>query len=171
MPSIKLHTDQSNNHKVLVNNSGDIKLYYSQYDQGLSGIRYNGYFNDDFNWFDTASPHGDTNILTSIDNFTSSADSYSWKWTGYFKASSSEIYTFYTSSDDASYLLINDVLVVNNGGLHGNGEASGTISLVANTYYPITVLFGEMGGGDIITVNFSTDTIPKTTNGSGYYFH
>jgi len=171
MPSIKLYTDESNNHKVFVDGGGNIKLYYTQYENGLSGIRYDGYFNDDLNWFDTAPLHGDTNILSSIDNFTSSADDYSWKWTGYFKPSSSELYTFYTYSDDASYLFISDILVVDNGGAHGPTEQNGSISLTADTYYPITILFGESGGGDIMTVSFSTDTISKTTNGSGYYFH
>jgi hypothetical protein len=164
-----------NNHKINYLD-GSYRLKYSEYGSGLSGIRYVGYFNNDLNWFDTAPLHGDTNTLTSIDSFSSSPDFqseeyYSWKWTGYFKPSSSELYTFYTSSDDASYLFINDVLVVNNGGLHGNGEASGAISLVANTYYPITVLFGEMSGGDIMTVSFSTNTISRTTDGNGYYFH
>lgn len=26
-------------------------------------------------------------------------------------------------------------------------------------------------GGDVMTVNFSTATIPKTTNGLGYYYY
>jgi fibro-slime domain-containing protein len=165
-------------HKINYNISGP-KLKYiqsSEYSAGLVGIRYVGYFNDDLNWFATATPHGDTNILDQIDNFSSSPDFaqeelYSWKWTGYFKPSSSELYTFYTTSDDASYLFIDDILVVNNGGLHGNQESSGTINLIANTYYPITVLFGEQNGGDIMTVSFSSYTIAKTTDGNGYYYH
>ena len=161
-------------HKI--NYNGNSRIKYSEYLSGLLGIRYNGYFNDDLNWFLTATPHGDTNTLSQIDNFSSSIDYsseefYSWEWNGYFKANSSEIYTFYTSSDDASYLWINNILVVNNGGLHGNTEQSGTINLAADTYYPIKIQFGENSGGDILTVSFSTDTIAKTTNGSGYYFH
>lgn len=161
-------------------NGTDHKIYYdgtngkikgSAYLSGLLGIRYVGYFEDNFNWFSTATTHGDTNTLTQINDFTSNDDFYSWEWNGFFKPSSSEIYTFYTSSDDASYLWINNTLVVNNGGLHGNNEQSGTISLTANTYYPIKIQFGENSGGDIITVSFSTDTISKTTDGNGYYFH
>jgi fibro-slime domain-containing protein len=156
-------------HKVNYNSGSKIK--YSEYVSGLLGIRYVGYFADNVSWFDSAPLHGDTNTLTSINNFTSSADYYSWKWTGYFKPSSSELYTFYTSSDDASYLFIDNILVVNNGGAHPNSENSGTITLMANTYYPITVLFGEQEGGDIMTVSFSSNTISKTTNGDGYYFN
>jgi len=153
------------------NYNGNFRIKYEEYTSGLVGIRYIGYFNDDLNWFDSATTHGDTNILTSINSFTSNDDFYSWKWTGYFKPSSSELYTFYTSSDDASYLFIDNILVVNNGGLHGVQEQSGTINLIAGIYYPITILFGENGGGDIMTVNFSSNTISKTTNGNGYYFH
>lgn len=163
-------------HKINHSTQGNVRHTQDLYIPGLYGIRYVGYFNDDLNWFSTATPHGDTNTLEQIDLFSSSIDYaeqdyYSWEWNGYFKPSSSEVYTFYTSSDDASYLWINNVLVVNNGGLHGNEEQSGIITLNSNTYYPIKIQFGENGGGDIITVSFSTDTISKTTNGSGYYFH
>ena len=152
---------------------------------GLFGTRYVGYFGsldgspDNPDWFLTATPHGDTNQLTQINNFSSFTDNYSWEWTGYFRANSTENYTFYTNSDDASYIWIGDVALsgynvsnalVNNGGPHGDRRAQGTTGLVYNQYYPIRIQFGEAGGGDFITVNFSTNRIPETTNGSGYYF-
>lgn len=157
-------------HKINYDGS-NFQLKHISYIPGLLGIRYVGYFDDDQNWFSTATPHGDTNTLEQIDNFSSNDDFYTWEWNGYFKASSSELYTFYTNSDDASYLWIDNILVVNNGGFHGGQEASGTINLIANTYYPIKIQFGEYGGGDFVTVNFSTNTISKTTDGTGYYFH
>jgi hypothetical protein len=151
------------------------------YTNGLYGKRYVGYFNDVVTWFNTATLQGDVNQLTQINNFTSSADLYSWQWLGYFKASSTENYTFYTTSDDASYLWIGNNAIagfttanatVNNGGLHGSVEVtSSPVSLVAGTYYPIRVQFGENAGGDFVTVNFSTTTITKTTNGLGYYYY
>ena len=145
------------------------------YTNGVYGKRYVGYFNDVVTWFDTATLQGDVNQLTQINAFTSSADLYSWQWLGYFKASSTENYTFYTTSDDASYLWIGNNAIssfttanatVNNGGLHGSVEVtSSPVSLVAGTYYPIRIQFGENAGGDFVTVNFSTTTITKTTNG------
>jgi len=162
--------------------AGIISSYRNiSYSNGLYGKRYVGYFNDDVNWFNTASLHGDVNQLTEINSFTSSADNYSWQWLGYFKASSTENYTFYTNSDDASYLWIGSNALagfttansnVNNGTPHGPQErSSSAISLVAGSYYPIRIQFGEQGGGDIMTVNFSTATITKTTNGLGYYYY
>jgi hypothetical protein len=151
------------------------------YTNGLYGIRYSGYFNDVVTWFATASPHGNVNQLTQINNFTSNADFYSWQWLGYFKPSSDESYTFYTSSDDSSLLWVGNNaisnfslsnLTVDNRGLHATQERSSTpISLVAGTYYPIRLQFGENAGGDVVTLNFSTATISKTTNGLGYYYY
>ncbi len=151
------------------------------YTNGLYGKRYVGYFNDDVNWFNTATLHGNVNQLTQINGFTSSADLYSWQWLGYFRASSTENYTFYTSSDDSSLLWVGgnaiagfslSNLTVDNRGLHGTQERSSSpVSLVAGTYYPIRLQFGENGGGDVVTLNFSTATIPKTTNGLGYYYY
>lgn len=183
MSNTKIYSDGSN-HKINYN-LGNFKIQYSAYSNGLLGIRYIGYHNDIASWFDSATPHGDTNTLISIDGFSSSPDNaqldyYSWQWLGYFKPSTTETYTFYTSSDDGSYLWIGENAlsgyntgnaVVNNGGPHGNSEQSGSIELVANIYYPIRIQFGEIGGGDIMTVSFSSNTISKTTDGIGYYFH
>lgn len=160
------------------------KIATTLYLPGLFGLRYVGYHNDDPSWFSTAQTHGDVNTLTSIDSFSSSFDLaseeyYSWEWTGFFKPSTTENYTFYTNSDDGSYLWIGESannptiqnVLVNNGGAHGSQEVSASIQLIANEYYPIRIQFGEIGGGDVITVSFSSDTISKTTDGSGYYFN
>lgn len=170
-------------HKINYNGT-NTRIKYIGYLSGLIGTRYIGYHNDNPSWFTTAAPHGDTNVVTTIDNFSSSPDFaqeeyYSWEWVGYFKPSTTEEYTFYTSSDDGSYLWIGESansptlenVLVNNGGPHGNQEVFNSINLIADTYYPIRIQFGEIGGGDIITVSFSTNTISKTTNGNGYYFH
>jgi hypothetical protein len=151
------------------------------YSNGLYGKRYNDYFFDDVNWFNTAALYGDVNQLTQINYFTSDDDNYSWQWLGYFRASSSENYTFYTSSDDASYVWIGANALagfttananVNNGGLHGAGEVSSSpISLTAGVYYPIRIQFGEYDGGDEISFSFSTPTIAQTTEGLGYYYY
>lgn len=173
------------NHRL--NYSGGLaKIYYNQdYLSGLAGTRYIGYHNDDPSWFSTAIQHcDDTNILNSIANFSSSPDFaqedfYSWQWVGYFKPNTTEEYTFYTLSDDGSYLWIGESAnsptlinaLINNGGQHPTQEISSSINLTANTYYPLRIQFGEFGGGDIITVSFSSNSISKTTNGDGYYFH
>jgi len=154
-------------------------------ESGLFGKRFVDYYADNFSFFDTAVLHGDTNKTTSIDNFTSSSDYYSWMWVGYFIPDVSGTWTFFTSSDDSSLLWIGDPAisgypaisgfsaanaVVNNAGLHGDQERSGTITLDAGVQYPIRITFGENSGGDIMTVSFTPPGGVKTTNGLGYYF-
>ncbi len=57
-----------------------------------------------------------------------------------------DVYTFYTESDDGSKLYINGVEVVDNDGLHGMQERSGSIGLFAG-YHQFRVEFFERTGG------------------------
>jgi hypothetical protein len=61
--------------------------------------------------------------------------------------------------------------IINNGGLHAATEVSGVVSLTANVAYPIRIQYGEQSGGDVLTFNYSTPTIPKTTNVTGRVFY
>jgi len=147
---------------------------------GLYGKRYANDYADIVAFFDTASEHGDVDAnRTQLSSFTSSADNYSWMWTGQFLASETGTWTFYTSSDDMSHLWVGPEAItgyttanaiVDNGGYHGVQERSGTIALTAGEYYPIRIMFGEAGGGDAMTVNFAGPTVAKRTDGDGYFF-
>ena len=154
---------------------------------GLYKTTYAGYFNDVPSWFATATPTTfGTNPATSVqttaisESAANDGEQFSCQWLGYFKPTTTETYTFYTSSDDASYMWIGNNAVsgftttnatVKNGGLHGTTEQSGTIALTAGTYYPVRIQFGEFTGGDVLTFNFSTPTITKTTNVTGLVFY
>jgi len=157
------------------------------YTAGLFKTTYSGYFNDVVSFFATATPttfgaNPATSVQTTAISEPSSDDgsNFSVQWLGYFLPNTTETYTFFTSSDDASYVWVGSNAVsgfttgnatVNNGGLHGNQEASGTASLTAGVYYPIRIQFGENGGGDVMTFNYSTPTISKTTNVTGRVFY
>ena len=148
---------------------------------GLYRTTYSGYFADVPSWFATATPTANLVQTTVIEE--SSADNgenFSMQWLGYFVPTTTEAYTFFLSSDDASFMWIGANAVsgfttanatVNNAGLHGNIEKSGVISLIANTSYPIRIQFGELSGGDVLTFNYSTATITKTTNVTGRVFY
>lgn len=149
------------------------------YADGLYRREYSGYFSDNVNYFATATETAAT-VNTSPIQVSSSGDNFSNQWIGYFKPSTTETYTFYTSSDDGSFLWIGETALsgftttnatVKNGGLHGVIERSGTAALTADTYYPIRIQFGENGGGESITVSISTPTISKTSNLSGKIFY
>ena len=166
------------------------------YTDGLQWWRYAGYANDNVTYTDTATLQalaGKTSSGSGSVDFTdigtatqqnqpvNGADQYSVLWLGYFFTGVySGTFTFYTSSDDCSYLWIGAVAqsgyttsncVVNNAGAHGMTQRSGTISLNANTYYPIRILFGENGGGDNIIVWFNLPgNSSNIYNGAGYYY-
>lgn len=146
-----------------------------QYIAGIKADRYTqGYFADSMTWFDNLTPTTTTYPTDKIeDPGTDDGSTFSRRWTGYFRAPTTETYTFYLSSDDASYLWLGDTAksgwsaanaLVDNGGLHGVVEESGTVGLTAGVFYPIQVFFGENGGGDELTFSYSTPTITKTSN-------
>ena len=166
------------------------------YTSGLKWWRYAGYANDNVTYTDTATLQalsGKTSSGSGSVDFTNigtatqenqpvnGAEQYTVLWLGYFfTGNNSGTFTFYTTSDDLSYLWIGAVAlsgyttgncVVNNGGAHGMNQRSGTISLSANTYYPIRILFGEAGGGDNIYVWFNLPgSSTNIYNGTGYYY-
>lgn len=145
------------------------------YTPGIKNDLYAGYFADDMGWFSgrgivsTAYP---TNVIQQLQTVPN-ADNYSRRWTGYFRPATSEAYTFYLNSDDASYMWIGDAArvgwstgnaVVNNGGLHGARERSGTVALTAGVSYAVQIFYGEKTGGDFLTFSYSTPSISKTTD-------
>jgi hypothetical protein len=157
------------------------------YIAGLYKTTYSGYYADNVNFFATATPQTfGSNPATSVQTTSISepgsddGSQFSCQWLGYFKPTTTETYTFFTSSDDASYMWIGATAIsgftttnaiVQNGGLHGVQEQSGSIGLTAGIYYPIRIQFGENSGGDVLTFNYSTPTITKTTNVTGLVFY
>jgi hypothetical protein len=157
------------------------------FSSGLFKTTYSGYFADNVNFFATATSasiggNPATSVQTTIisEPATDDGSNFSVQWLGYFKPTTTETYTFFTNSDDASYMWIGANALsgfttanstVNNGGLHGNQERNGTAALMAEVYYPIRIQFGELSGGDVFGFNYSTPTISKTTNVTGLVFY
>ena len=157
------------------------------YNAGLFKTTYAGYFADSVSFFATATPTAyGSNPATSVQTTaiseaaTDDGSNFSVQWLGYFKPTTTETYTFFTNSDDASYMWIGANALsgfttanatVNNGGTHANQERSGTAALTAEVYYPVRMQFGESGGGDVFGFNYSTPTITKTTNVTGLVFY
>jgi len=87
-------------------------------------------------------------------------DSFGFVFSGYVDIPTDGDYTFYTTSDDGSTLHIGSTLVVNNDGLHGKRERSGTISLTSGKH-PIRIEFFEKGGGQVLEVRWAGPGISK----------
>jgi len=139
-----------------------------------------GYYDDNYHdggysgnqtWFDTRTPvytHNSpgrsrvtdfTNISTASSGQTSvnGDETYSYLWTGYFKAPITSTYYFKTRSDDNSHMWVGTSALnpsysnetVDNGGLHGmQTVTSAGVSLTGGVYYDFRMTFGEQGGGD-----------------------
>ncbi|MBN2000375.1 alpha-L-fucosidase [candidate division KSB1 bacterium] len=93
--------------------------------------------------------------IGTVGNFDISATTpdnyYAYTFDGLVRLPETGIYTFYTGSDDGSQLFIGENLVVDNDGVHGVEEASGTVPLTAG-YHPIRVTFFERDGGEDLYV-------------------
>lgn len=157
------------------------------YSSGLYKTTYSGYFADNVSFFETATlstvgANPTTSVQTTVISEPSSDDgsNFSCQWVGYFKPTVTSTYTFFTSSDDASYMWIGSSAIsgfstsnalVQNGGLHGVQEQAGVINLTADVYYPMRIQFGELNGGDIMTFSYSHLSQAKTTNVTGLIFY
>ncbi|HEU5052946.1 MAG TPA: right-handed parallel beta-helix repeat-containing protein, partial [Hanamia sp.] len=86
--------------------------------------------------------------------------SYSINYSGYIDVPADGQYTFYTTSDDGSKLYIDNVLVVNNDGIHASLEKSGTIGLKAGKH-AITVGFFQQEGGNVLSVSYEGPSLSK----------
>ena len=94
------------------------------------------------------------------ENIGNRDDYYGLRFSGYISIDQPGTYTFYTNSDDGSKLYIDSVLVVDNDGLHGFQERSGTISLTAGMH-TITVDFFEADGNVLLEASYAGPGIIK----------
>ncbi|MCG3124292.1 MAG: hypothetical protein GIKADHBN_02749 [Phycisphaerales bacterium] len=69
---------------------------------------------------------------------------------GFIDVPSTDNYTLYTESDDGSKLYVGSQLVVNNDGLHGMVEQSGTIGLKKGTHRVRVEFWENFGGAGVI---------------------
>lgn len=147
-----------------------------------------GYFADDPTYFNTYIENyiGTTTDMTNVSTATnaqiptSGSTVHSVEWYGYFHVKVTGTYTFYLASDDASYLWVGSTAqrgyttsncLVNNGGGHGTVEVSASISLTANTLYPIRSQYGNGGGPYSYSFSFSGPSISRTYNVASYVYY
>ena len=145
---------------------------------------YEGYFNDVPSFFATAALKAAPNDYNGTDTTISEPsllNNTSIEYKGYFLATYTGTHTFYLSSDDGSYMWVGATALtgfttanalVQNGGLHGVVEVSATISLVAGTYYPIRIQFGNgPAGPGALTASYAHSGQSKTSTWTGKVFY
>ncbi len=144
---------------------------------GLIGEYVAGFFNDNPSYF--PSTVATVNRLEPNLNYTGNnwgaivppaggtmadADAFSSRYRGSIYIATAGVYTFYLTSDDASYLwLDNNALaypaavssaLINNGGLHGDVTVAATVSLTAGIHN-LQIQFGEASGGNHLIFEYS----------------
>jgi len=125
------------------------------YTLGLSGVKYDGYFDGDPQWFTTATRTSATELRSNFNPVEPTPENgYSWEWTGYFKplpGPAGEIeddFTFTMGSDDIGIMWVGAPALSGyttaNRTVSAYGyEQSAPISLRADTYYPVRIQFGH----------------------------
>ena len=93
-------------------------------------------------------------------------DGFGFSFTGDFEIEKSGSYEFFLTSDDGSDLRINDQLIVNNDGVHGNKRVSGKIKLETGKH-TIKVGYFEKGGGESLYVGWKGPGFKETSLSKG----
>ncbi|NMB77557.1 MAG: PKD domain-containing protein [Methanomicrobiales archaeon] len=87
-------------------------------------------------------------------------EDFSVTWDGYLNVPAEADYSFRLTSDDGSYLWVDDVLVIDNGGLHSSRAYTGTTHLTAG-YHHIVVKMYENTGQAVARLEYALP--PSTT--------
>ena len=117
--------------------------------------------------FSTLTPYltgtaAQVNVSSSSGNFATSgrADNVGAVYTGWVTVPTTGVWTFFTNSDDGSRLFIGSSMIVNNDGLHGMVERSGSIALAAGTH-AIRIEFFERDGGAGLIASWQGPEVAK----------
>ena len=120
-----------------------------------------GYPNDNKNYFNNKQvlASDKTTSISSLNFIFNgrrlSRYNYGVEIVGYFKPKESTNYRFMLSSDDMSYLWIDNVMRINNGGRHGNRiRESNDIYMEKGKYYKMQIHFGQAGGGSNLSFKY-----------------
>jgi RHS repeat-associated protein len=88
-------------------------------------------------------------------------DTFTVRWEGKVEPRYSQLYTFYTATDDGVRLWVNGQLLIDKWIDQGPTEWSGQISLTAGQRYNITMEFYENGGGALAKLSWSSASQAK----------
>jgi len=167
---------------------------------GLLFSCYDGYMNDNVNYFSNAAPlaaskiatekqiYGTVNSIIDINPGTNScivdpSIEFSVQWLGYFKPNvTNNAWKFRINSGDCSYLWIGNNAIkgfttananVKNGGIHNNRIVdSANISLTQGVYYPLRIQYGQSTGAYSMRLEYSSNGGTNwNSDGTNFYFH
>jgi hypothetical protein len=97
-------------------------------------------------------------------------EDFGFRFSGYLDVPKDGLYTFYLTSDDGSRLLIDDQLIVDNDGLHGDIEQRGQVFLQKGKHRLVLPYFQQAGGANL-RLKFETAGIRKWDVSPRALFH
>jgi PKD repeat protein len=87
-------------------------------------------------------------------------EDFSVLWDGYLRVTEDNTYTFYLSSDDGSWLWVDEAMIVDNGGLHSPQTRTGSVHLIPG-YHHIRVKMFENTGQAVAWLEYSSPGISR----------
>lgn len=108
----------------------------------------------------------DTIIIPSI----ARPEDYGLIFKGYISVPQDGLYEFGLNSDDGSALIIGDSLLIDNDGIHGDGEVPGKIALKLGMH-PIELRMFQCKGGQALNLFITGPGLPKQEVGKAMLFH
>lgn len=97
-------------------------------------------------------------------------DDFALCYSGFIAVPETDVYSFYTASDDGSALWIDGIRIVSNDYLHARTEKTGHIALKEGLHR-LTVEFFERSGSDELEVSWRSSAIPKQPLPEEVIFH
>lgn len=88
-------------------------------------------------------------------------DNFSIRWTGKILAPYTDLYTFYTKSDDGVRLWVNDSIIVNDWSARALKENSGKIKLEANKQYNIKLEYFDNAYDAIVSLDWACSVLER----------
>jgi parallel beta-helix repeat protein len=129
-------------------------------DASVNGLNYKYYTTNSSNrWkvlpdFSSLTPDK-TGIVNNFNiSSRTQSDFFGFTFEGLVEVDVAGTYTFYTYSDDGSQLFIGNKLLVNNDGVHGAKELSGTVYLTAGKH-AIKATYFDYTRGEILSVKYA----------------
>lgn len=87
-------------------------------------------------------------------------EDFSVLWDGYLRVTGDDTYTFYLTSDDGSWLWVDEAMIVDNGGLHSPQTRTGTVHLTPG-YHHIVVKMFENTGQAVAWLEYSSPSLAR----------
>jgi hypothetical protein len=141
----------------------------ADHEKGVCYLSYRGWWNWIPDFSQLSAIHSGQTAAPNL-HVAGSNEGIALQFYGYIKIETSGLYNFYTNSDDGSRLYVNQQLVVNNDGAHGENEEEGSIALEKGFHF-INLDFFEKSGGEYLSLSYSGPNIVKSIIPIEAFYH